>query len=112
MIRERKPVRLLEWGEGTNTLNQVWSVAGEGKIVKKQMKDGVTTLVIQLNGPLDKKNGKDNSIKLAQVSEGMSSHSSRWGEVAIGTLKAVEQGGRTVQVEILTATKIDSRKHD
>jgi hypothetical protein len=109
MIRIRKPVRLMEWGEGTNTTNQVWTVVGEGNIVKYGRAEGVTTLVISTNG-FSKKNTKDNSLKLAQQGEGMTGNSKYWGEVAMGVLKKVEDGGRTVVVEISAATKLDTRR--
>lgn len=110
MIRTAKPIQLLEWGEGTNTLNQVWTVMGEGRITKPTMKNGLTTLRIELKAPLSKKNKDNNQVKLTQVGEGMTGASNRWGEVGMGTLKAVEEGGRVVVVEIGTATKIDKRK--
>jgi hypothetical protein len=110
MIRVAKPLQLLEWGEGTNTLNQVWRVAGEGKITRHVVRDGKTTLIVELKAPLDKKNDKDKQLKLAQPGEGMTGGSDRWGEVALGELAALEQGGRVVTVQIRTATKIDARK--
>ena len=66
MIRLRKPVRLLEWGEGTNTTNQIWTVVGEGKIAKSHAKAGLTTLEIELGAPFNRKNTKDNTIKLVR----------------------------------------------
>jgi hypothetical protein len=110
MIRTRKPVQLLEWGEGTNTTNQIWTVIGEGRIVKNQRKAGLTMLTIDLQAPLAKKNTKDNSVKVTQEGEGMTMNSKRWGEVAMGVLKSTDNGGRTVQVEIATATKFDTRR--
>lgn len=111
MIRIAKPIRLLEWGEGTNTLNQVWRVCGEGTISKHDMKNGMTTLVISLKSALDKNNDKSNLLKLAQQGEGMTGGTpDRYGEVATAELKSVEQGGRVVTVQIRTATKIDTRK--
>lgn len=112
MIRKWKPIRLLEWGEGTNTTNQIWSVAGEGRIARYEMRNGLTTIYIDLNGAFNKKNSKDNSLKLAQPGEGMTANSERWGEVGMGVVKAVEDGGRRVLVEIPTAIKIDNRAHD
>lgn len=112
MIRVRKPIQLLEWGKGTNTKNQIWTVAGVGKISDWKMKQGLTTLVIDINGTFKKENSEDNSLKLTQEGEGMTANSPRWGEVAIGVLKSVEDGGRRVLVEINTATKIDARKSD
>jgi hypothetical protein len=109
MIREHKPVKLLEWGEGTNTLNQVWTEMGQGKIsgpVKR--KDGVTTMVVELNGNVEKKNAKDNSVKVAQIGEGMTACSDKWGEVASGTLKSLtNSGGKTIAIVLITnATKV------
>ena len=112
MIRVRKPVKVLEWGDGTNTTNQIWTVAGEGRIDSFEMRNGRTTLVIDLNAPYQKKNDKDNIVKIAQEGEGMTMNSPRWGEVAMGHIKTVENSGRRLHVEIPTATKIDKRKHD
>lgn len=112
MIRVRKPIQLLEWGLGTNTTNQIWTVSGQGRITKHEMRNGLTTLVVDLDGAFDKKNPDDRSIKLTQQGEGMTGNSDRWGEVGTGVVKSVENGGRRVLVEIATATKIDNRKHD
>jgi hypothetical protein len=109
MIRIRKPVRLLEWGEGTNTTNQVWTPIGDGRIVRHQKKAGSTTFTIEMNQAFTKKNSKDNTIKIAQQSEGMAANSTRWGEVAMGVVKSVESGGKVVNIEVSAATKIDSR---
>ena len=110
MIRIAKRIRLLEWGKGTNTLNQVWTTVGEGRITRHTMKDGLTTLVISLDNEI--KRAEDRArpqVKLAQPGEGMAGGSGdRWGEVALGYLTNVE-GGRTATVEIFTATKIDKR---
>lgn len=110
MIRVAKPIRLLEWGQGTNTTNQIWSVAGEGRIVRHVMRNGLTTLQVELSAPLNKQNPDNKQIKLAQEGEGMTGASQRWGEVAMANLTSVEQGGRVVVLEIPTATKIDKRK--
>lgn len=107
MIRLTKPVRLLEWGQGTNTTNQVWTPVGEGTIKDYTMKDGLTTLIIELNAPITKRNEANDELKIAQLGEGMAGASTRWGEVGLGHLRAVEQGGRLVRVQITTATKID-----
>lgn len=104
MIRFKKPVKLLEWGEGTNTTNQIWTEAGEGSFVSRSVKDGVTTLVIQTNSLLKKTNAKDNHVKLVQQSEGMAAQSTHWGEVAMGVVKSTS--GNSVTVEVSTATKI------
>ncbi len=104
MIRFKKPVQLLEWGEGTNTKNQIWSVLGEGRFTKKTAKDGVTTLTVETNGPIQRKNQKDNSVKLTQKGEGMTSHSEHWGEVATGHIHSIN--GNTVVIEIPFAVKI------
>lgn len=111
MIRTAKRVRLLEWGEGTNTLNQVWTIIGEGRITRHSMKDGLTTLQITLDQALVRKTEDPApKLKLAQQGEGMAGGSDRWGEVALGYLRNVQDGGRTVVVEILTATKLDTRR--
>ena len=108
MIRPEKPVKLLEWGAGTNTLNQVWNELAEGDILSARRKDGVMTMVVQVKGAVDKKNPKDDAIKVAQKGEGMTSHSDSWGEVATGRLKSIEaSGGMTVvQIEIANATNV------
>ncbi len=107
MIRLNKPVKLYEWGEGTNTVNQVWRELGEGKIVSSTHKDLVTTLTVELGSAFAKGNPRDNAIKLAQQGEGMTARSDKWGEVAIGRLKSVEGGsGRSIVIEIPVATKI------
>ena len=128
MIRLSKPVQLLEWGEGTNTLNQRWEKIGEGKIVShsktlaemfhvfvqwlllkwKPKPVGVTTLTVELNGQLTRKNSKDDTVKVVQQGEGMTPTSNHWGEVAVGRLKSIDSGmGKTrVQLEIRGATKI------
>lgn len=108
MIRLSKPVKLYEWGEGTNTTNQIWSEVGTGQIVSAKTRDGITTLTVELAAQLAKKNDRDNSIKMAQLGEGMTARSERWGEVAVGYLKST--AGKTVEIEVPFATKIDRRK--
>ncbi len=94
----------MEWGEGTNTLNQVWSELAEGKFVKRTMIDGVTTLTIQAKSSVSRKNSKNDTVKLAQLGEGMSANSERWGEVAVGQVKSVS--GDQLVIELPYATKI------
>ncbi len=110
MIRLNKPVKLLEWGEGTNTLNQIWTEIGEGKIIHEKTKDGITKLSVEITGSFNKKNQKDNSIKIVQPGEGMTSCSDSWGEVAIGQLNKVEpKGGKSlVVIDISTAVKMSN----
>jgi hypothetical protein len=111
MIRTAKKIQLLEWGIGTNTLNQIWSIVGEGKITRHTMKDGLTTLQITLDQPIVRKSEEASPrVKLTQQGEGMAGGSDRWGEVALGYLRTVQDGGRTVIVEILTATKLDTTR--
>lgn len=107
MIRLNKPVKLLEWGEGTNTLNQVWSEIGQGKILEAKRKNGLTTLLVTISGAVEKKNAQDDAIKIVQSGEGMTSRSQKWGEVALGKLKSQEtKGGQSLLfIEIGTATK-------
>lgn len=110
MIRTAKKVQLLEWGEGTNTLNQVWSIVGTGKITRHSVKKGEATLQITLDAPIQRKTDKANPIlKLAQQGEGMAGGSDRWGEVASGVLQSVEGGGRVITVQVTGATKLDTR---
>lgn len=108
MIRLNKSVRLYEWGEGTNTLNQVWNQIGDGKIVSTRLKQGKTTMTVELKGAFSKRNPRDTSIKVAQQGEGMTARSDKWGEVAIGYLRAVETKGAksVVVIEIETAAKV------
>ena len=108
MIRLNKPVKLLEWGAGTNTLNQRWDEIAEGSILSANRRAGVTLMVVQVKGVIEKQNRKDDSIKVVQQGEGLTARSQMWGEVAMGKLKAIESaGGRSiVQIEIQSATKI------
>lgn len=104
MIRFNKLVKIMEWGKGTNTTNQIWTEIGTGHFVSRSVKDGITALTIQTNAPLNRKNIEDNCVKLCQQGEGMAANSERFGEVAIGEITSVS--GTTVTVEIKTATKI------
>ncbi len=109
MIRLGKPVRLLEWGEGTNTKNQNWDVIGQGVLHNKVKRyAGLTTLVVEVDGNVSKKNEKDNHIKIAQPGEGMIPIKDNWGEVAMGTLKSIEkQNGKSiVKIELPGAAKL------
>lgn len=109
MIRLGKPVQLLEWGQGTNTTNQVWTKFAEGTIEgKPRTVDGVTTAVIAITGKLQKNNGGDDHVKIMQQGEGMTPASQKWGEVAMGTLSSVdESGGKTlVHIALKGAIKI------
>ncbi len=109
MIRLGKPVRLLEWGEGTNTKNQIWEIIGQG-VLHNQPKStaGMTTLHIEVEGSVVKKNQKDKSIKVCQPGEGMIPIAGNWGEVAMGDLKSLEKkNGKTlVEIELHGAVKI------
>jgi hypothetical protein len=106
MIRLSKPVKLLEWGEGTNTTNQRWIEMGTGNIVgKPKTVDGITTLIVNIGGTVKKSNANDDTIKVAQVGEAMTPLSqTSWGEVAYGRLKSVD--GNTVEVELKVAVKV------
>ncbi len=114
MIRPNKPIQLLEWGQGTTTLNQVWTICGKGRIASIKQVDCITTMVIDIEGGFDKKNLNDNSIKLTQQGEGMAAHSEDWGEVGFGILKSVESqsGKRQVTVEIKVAAKVGKAHPD
>jgi hypothetical protein len=104
MIRLSKPVQLLEWGEGSNTTNQNWVELGNGNIVgKPKTVDGITTIIVQLNSAPNKKNQKDDTIKVQQAGEGMTPHSSKNGEVAYCRLKKIN--GATVEIETRFAIK-------
>ncbi len=131
MIRLGKPVQLLEWGQGTNTTNQIWTVFAEGSINYKpewwdlwgkfvnilttgypdgepHITDGVMDVVVAIDGKIDKKNSNDDVVKIMQQGEGMTPASQKWGEVAMGTLSSVNQsGGKTlVHISLRNATKI------
>lgn len=109
MIRLGKPVRLLEWGEGTNTKNQNWEPIGQGILHNtSKYTAGLTTLTVEIKGPVNKHNQKDNHIKILQPGEGLVPIPGHWGEVAMGTLKAIEnQNGKTiVKIDINSAAKI------
>lgn len=111
MIRLNKPVKLLEWGEGSNTVNQVWKPMAEGALVSAKAAQGGTVLVVEVKGPVSKTNTQDESIKVAQQGEGMTACSQAWGEVASGRLKSIElavEGKHLVYVEIPTATKVSA----
>ncbi len=113
MIRLGKEVRLLEWGEGTNTLNQIWSEFARGVLqAKAKRKMGSTLITVEVSGSVQKKNPKDQHIKIMQVDEVMTppagSMKPKWGEVAMATLKDVKSEGQKtlVNLEIDTAIKI------
>jgi hypothetical protein len=111
MIRIGKPVKLLEWGEGTTTLNQRWMELASGTLrTKPKVYAGVTLLAVELSGELKKQNDKDDWIKLVQPGEGMTPTPDKWGEVAMGRLKSVEQEGakKVAYIELKTAVKIGS----
>src|SRR5579883_1296900 len=104
MIRLSKPVKLLEWGHGSNTTNQRWIEMGKGSIVgKPRTVDGITTLVIQFDKKVEKSNPGDDTVKVAQAGEGMTPlEKEAWGEVAFGRVKSIstEGGGAVVEVEV------------
>ncbi|MBX9939164.1 MAG: hypothetical protein K2Y32_07925 [Candidatus Obscuribacterales bacterium] len=111
MIKLSKPVQLLQWGEGTNTTNQRWIEVGKGRIAgKPRREDGITDVVIVLDGSLNKIDAKRETdfVKIMQQGEGMTPRADRWGEVAMGTLKSVSSsGGQTlVTIAVKAATKV------
>lgn len=108
MIRLSKPVQLLEWGEGTNTTNQRWIELGTGKIITKpKFSDGITTILVQLDGKVAKQNPQDDTIKMMQKGEGMTPCSDKWGEVAYGRIRNIssDTGNSVVELEVKTAVK-------
>lgn len=108
-IRLGKQVKLLEWGEGTTTMTQRWIELAKGNLrAQPKSKAGVTVLTVEVEGAFKKTNEKDDWIKIAQPGEGMTPASDKWGEVAMGRLKAVdEEGGKTlVHIELKNAIKI------
>ena len=109
MIRLGKPVQLFEWGEGTNTMNQVWEQIGSGFLHSKpKTKDGVTLLQIEIDGQFKRKNSREDSVKVMQQGEGMTPASKQWGEVAFGKLKSIEpKGSKTIiSIELKGAVKV------
>jgi len=102
MIRLGKPVQLFEWGEGTNTLNQNWNKIAEGTLQNApKWFAGATTLIVEVNGKVERKNQKEDMIKVFQPGEAMTPGSERFGEVAMGKLKSIQdKGGKTI-VEIV-----------
>jgi len=111
MIRLSKPVRLLEWGEGTTTHNQTWSTIAEGVLNNKPKSyAGLTTLKVEVDGPVVIKNEKSKAIKVMQPGEGMVHTPGRWGEVAMGSLKSISKSdGKTlVEIEIVGAAKMEN----
>ena len=70
---------------------------GDGKIISVKREDGNTIMEIEIKGRLAKQNPNDDSIKVAQLGEGMSplaerwgKVTTRWGEVAMGRIRAVD----------------------
>ena len=109
MIRLGKEVQLCEWGEGTNTLNQVWTPMGAGPLTAKvKRKMGQTLISVEIDGTVSKKNDKDPHIKIMQKGESMTPTSQKWGEVAMGKLKGIRREGSKsiVEVEIDGAIKV------
>ena len=109
MIRLSKPVQVLEWGLGTSTANQNWTEIAKGRFSgRPKRKDGVTTLVVEVEGSLQRKNDKNEFVKVMQQGEGMTPRSERWGEVAMGSIATITtEGGKTVMViSVPTATKV------
>jgi len=113
MIRLGKEVRLLEWGEGTTTLNQIWTEYARGVLkAKPKRKMGATLITVEVPGTVQKHNTKDMHIKVMQVDEVMTPPSGamnpKWGEVAMATLKDVKLEGQhtIVELEIDSAIKI------
>jgi hypothetical protein len=109
MIRLSKPVQVLEWGTGTNTTNQNWTEIAKGRFFgRPKTKLGVTTLVVEVEGSLDRKNDKNEFVKVMQQGEGMTPHSDRWGEVAMGSITSIKnEAGKTVlEISVHTARKV------
>jgi len=109
MIRLGKEVQLCEWGEGVSTLNQVWTPIGAGVLkAKPKRKMGVTLITIEIDGQVQRKNERDNTVKVMQKGECMTPTSEKWGEVAIGKLNGIRREGNKslIEVEIDNAIKI------
>ena len=93
----------MEWGIATHAANQIWTEIGEGKFVGREVVDGITTLTVETKG-VNRKNLASDAVKLCQLSEGMSAHSDKFGEVIMGHIKSVS--GNTVVISIPYAIKI------
>ncbi len=109
MIRLSKPVQVMEWGLGTSTDNQNWTEIAKGRFAgRPKRKDGVTTLTVEVEGSLDRKNDQNEFVKVFQQGEGMTPRSERWGEVAMGSISSIKNdSGKTVLIiTVPTATKI------
>jgi len=109
MIRLGKEIQLLEWGHGTSTVTQNWNIIGTGILkAKPKNKMGATLITVELDGVVEKKNAKDDSLKIMQRGESMTPNSDKWGEVAMGRIKTMTpSGGKTiVEIEIKSAMKI------
>jgi hypothetical protein len=104
MIRFNKAVKIMEWGEGTNSTNQRWEEIAEGTFKTREFKDGITILTIQTKNNVAPKNQKDNTVKLCQQGEGTTANSEFWGEVASGNVTSIT--GNLVVVEISQCVKI------
>jgi len=102
-------VQVLEWGTGTNTTNQNWTEIAKGRFFgKPKRKLGVTTLVVEVEGSLHRQNQNNEFVKVMQQGEGMTPHSERWGEVAMGSITSVKsEAGKTVlEISVTAATKL------
>jgi hypothetical protein len=109
MIRLGKPVQLFEWGEGTTTMNQNWNKIGEGTLQNSpKWFAGATILIVEVDGKVERKNLKEDMIKVFQPGEAMTPNSPRFGEVAMGRLKSIkEKGAKTVvEIELDGAAKV------
>ena len=105
MLRLAKPVKLYEWGQGTNTLNQVWNEIGRGTLKSaRRRSDGVTEVIVELEAAFAKPNSADDTVKLVQQNSNMTPASEAWGESAIGRLRSAE--GRQACIEVDHATKV------
>lgn len=105
MLKRHQPVKLYEWGQGTNTVNQVWNQIAEGSLDgARRRSDGVTEVTVSVSGAFKKSNPNDDSIKIVQKNSNVTPASDAWGEAAIGRL--VSADGSVVKLEVHTATKV------
>lgn len=109
MLKRHQPVKLYEWGQGTNTVNQVWNEIAEGSLDDARRRaDGVTEVKVSIEGAFKKTNPNDDSIKLTQRNSNLTPASEAWGEAAVARLVSFESKGSTsfVKLEVHTATKV------
>ena len=112
MIRLSKNIEIFEWGSGTKQGTQNWSWIARGKITNKpKFNGGHANIIIDIEGgQFNKQNLNDESLKLCQVGEGMTSNADSKGEVAMGHISKVENnsGKCLLSVRLSAASKFSN----